>query len=288
MNKILLMSDCRHFNNQAKINPYYHDEAIDLDQATLEHQTIKNIFEKIGCTVITVPSPADSQDGVYTANWALVRDDRAILSRLPNVRRSEEAHAKRILEDLGKTVIEVPSDWRFSGQGDALACGDLLFCGRGYRSDESAQAFASEQLGFQRIQLQTVPQLDSSGSPIINPDSGWEDSFFYDIDLAMAIIRQPVGDQKGLIAYCEEAFTSESQQFLEQFDLVDKIKIDLDEAVQSFAGNLVSTGQDVVMSSHAPKLKRQLEELGLTVHTPEITELVKGGGYIRCISLALD
>lgn len=36
----------------------------------------------------------------------------------------------------------------------------------------------------------------------------------FDIDLALAIIKAPEGDEKGLIAYCPEAFAPESREFL--------------------------------------------------------------------------
>lgn len=288
MNKTLLMSDCLNFGNHDKINPYYYDEPINQTKASAEHLVIKRIFETIGCRVTQVPSPAGSQDGVYTANWALVKEGKAILSRLPNARKSEESHAKKVLENLGKQVFEIPEALKFSGQGDALPCGDLLFCGSKYRSDSEAQQFVAETLGFRRIQLQAAPQVDDSGEPVINSISGWPDSFFYDIDLALSIIKQPTDSQKGLIAYCPDAFTPKSQQILANLTKVDKIIVDITEAKAGFACNLVSTGRDVVMSAHAPKLKKTLEEHGLTVHTPEIKELAKGGGYIRCISLALD
>jgi len=288
LNQTLVMSDCLHFSNQDQINPYYKNELIDQKKAIEEHDQIRQIFKQIGCKVISVPSPDDSQDGVYTANWALVRGDKAVLARLPQVRKSEEAHAREILEGLGKTVVEVPESWKFSGQGDALPCGDLLFAGSGYRSDEKAQDFAARTLGFRLIQLRTVPDLDRDGQPVINKVSGWADSFFYDIDLALAIIKRPENGQRGLIAYCRDAFTPESQARLEELTEVDKIIVSLKEAKEGFACNLVSTGKDVAMSAHAPELRHELEKRGLTVHTPEITELAKGGGYIRCTSLAID
>jgi N-dimethylarginine dimethylaminohydrolase len=282
------MSDAQHFSADQAINPYYDDQNVDLSKAVSEHYSITQAIAAAGIVVSAVPSPIDSQDGVYTANWALVRGDTAILARLPDVRKAEEAYAKQVLEQLGKTVIEVPAGLKFSGQGDALACGNFLFCGQGYRSDEKAQAFAAEKLGYDRIQLQTVPELGDDGLPMNNAVSGWADSFFYDIDLALSIIKAPEGDQKGLIAYCPEAFTAESQKILNQFDGVDKIEVSLAEATKAFACNLISTGETVVMSAHAPNLKEALESRGLTVLTPEVSELAKGGGYIRCTTLTID
>jgi len=288
INRTILMSDAQHFSAEQAINPYYDDQNVDLQKAIAEHQAIQQALSSAGISITSVPSPTDSQDGVYTANWALVRGNKAILSRLPEVRRAEEAYAKQVLEQLGKEVIEVPNGLKFSGQGDALACGNYLFCGQGYRSDLAAQEFAATELGYERIQLQTIPELDSNGNPMNNAVSGWADSFFYDIDLALSIIKAPEGDRKGLIAYCPEAFTPESQEILAKFDGVDKIQVSFDEAVKAFASNLISTGETVVMSAHAPLLKASLESHGLKVLTPEVAELAKGGGYIRCTTLTID
>lgn len=291
INRTVLMSDALNFSAEQAINPYYFDSHTDTSAAQQEHDSIRSALESAGVTVVTTTSPSDSQDGVYTANWALVRGNIAIPARLPNVRKAEEAHARAVLRDLGKELVEVPEGLRFSGQGDALACGDLLFCGNGYRSDEAAQKFAADTLGYTRVQLQTIPQLDEAGQPVVNAISGWEDSFFYDIDLALSVIRHPSGDTPGLIAYCPEAFTDESRTTLEELQKtgdIEAIVVSLEEAEQAFACNLVSTGETVVMGDGAPKLKSELETRGLTVLTPHIRELSKGGGYIRCTTLTLD
>lgn len=288
INRTILMSDALHFSADQAINPYYGDPHVDQSVATEEHKAITEALARAGVEITHVPSPLGSQDGVYTANWALVRGGTAILAHLPAVRQAEENYAANVLKRLGKHVIRVPEGLKFSGQGDALACGNYLFCGQGYRSDEAAQKFAAETLGYERIQLQTIPELDENGVPVINAVSGWADSFFYDIDLALSIIKAPERDTKGLIAYCPAAFTPDSQQLLASFDGVDKIEVSLEEAQQAFACNLVSTGESVIMSAHAPELKKALEAHGLTVITPEISELAKGGGYIRCTTLTLD
>lgn len=288
LNSHVLVSGAEFFSNDQPINPYYHQETIDITRAIEEHNTIVEMLKLAGITVDQCDPPSDSQDGVYTANWALVRGERAVLAHLPLARRAEEAYAKNILESLGKEIFYVPDGLKFSGQGDALPCGNLLFCGSGYRSDVAAQAFAAETLGYERIQLQTVPQLDEAGKAVINQSSGWPDSFYYDIDLALAIIKPPEDQKKGVIAYCPEAFTPESQDILEKLSTVEKIIVSEQEAKEGFACNLVSTGEAVIMSAHAPQLTAELKTRGLNVFTPEIRELAKGGGYIRCTTLTLN
>ena len=281
------MSDAQNFSAEQAINPYYGDPHVNTSAATREHESIAELLAQAGITIQQVPSPTDSQDGVYTANWALVRGDTAILASLPNVRKAEEEYAATVLANLGKKVVRVPEGLRFSGQGDALPCGDLLFCGSGYRSDLEAQAFAADTLGYKRIQLQTIPEL-IDGQPVTNPISGWPDSFFYDIDLALSIIKSPDAHSKGLIAYCPEAFMPESRRILAELTEVDKIEISYEEATKAFASNLVSTGETVIMSAHAPLLSKALQAHGIRVLTAEISELAKGGGYSRCTTLTLS
>lgn len=281
INKKVLVSDANNFSIDQPINPHYSAPALDKEKAKQEHHNVVDLFKQAGIEVLQVPSPNTSQDGIYTANWALVREGQAILARLPNARSSEEAYAQRILINLGLDVHLVPDNLRFSGQGDSLPCGKYLIAGSGYRSDVEAQKFAADTFGLELVQLKTVAHKDADGKDIINHVTGWPDSFFYDIDLAVAIIRDD------LIAYCPEALEPDSQEIMKSLD-IEKIEVSLDEAMNGFGCNLVSTGQTVIMSPNAPNLKQELEARGLQVLTTEISELSKGGGFIRCISLTLD
>lgn len=288
INSTLLMSNADYFSNEQPINPYYAEESVNLTLAKQEHAAIRAAFETAGITVVKVDAPATSQDGVYAANWALIRGSKAILARLPDARKAEEDWAENLLRQQDLEVVRVPANLKFSGQGDALPCGDYLFCGSTYRSDIEAQKFAADTLGYTRIQLQAIPQLDSQDNPVINKSSGWNDSFYYDIDLALSIIQGPTEKSLGTIAYCPEAFIPESRAVLEQLEGFEKIIVSEQEAKEAFACNLVSTGKTVIMSATAPRLKAELEARGLTVITPAVSELAKGGGYIRCTSLSFN
>lgn len=275
------MSGVDHFDDRDAINPFMRaDVAIDRARAQVEHSRIRAALESAGVTVILVPAPPGCQDDVYTANWALVRGDTAVMSVLPNARKGEEAYAEQVLRDHGKTIIHVPAGVRFSGQGDALPCGRYLLAGATYRSDPEVHRFLASALGYEVVSLQTVPERDASGDPVINAASGWPDSFFYDIDLAIAVLRDD------LIAWCPDAFEPASQETLRALDLR-KIEVSLEEAVHGFACNLVSTGETVIMSAHAPQLQAAIEAESIKTVTPEISELVKGG-YIRCTTLTLS
>ncbi|MDR2538292.1 MAG: hypothetical protein LBC43_01410 [Bifidobacteriaceae bacterium] len=324
INSQVLVTDAENFSIADPINPYYGDSGLDLAAAVQEHRRIINTVREIGIKVRQYPSPKTSQDGVYTANWALVRGNQAVLSRLPNVRKSEEAYAESILSDLGIRVHRVPADYRFSGQGDALAIGDYLLSGQKFRSDPEAQQFAAQTLGYDLVQLQCVPLLDpipgttisaatitpatadpvtittaapttattviptdtgtadsSAAKPVINAITGWPDSLFYDIDLAIAILSENV------LAYCPAAFTPESQAKIESLPGITKLLVEYDEAVYGYALNLLSNGNEVILSNQCPNLTQQLQAHCFETIGVSAPELRKGGGFIRCITLTL-
>lgn len=279
INRTVLMSGPKYFSVK-ELNPYSdQNNQPDSEKAAAEFAAIKAAVEHAGIKVIQVDAPEDCQDGIFTANWGLCRGDTCILSSLPNARKAEEPYAEKVLTDLGKRVIRPP--FRFSGQGDALPCGNLLFTGSGYRNDPRIHQFLADTFGYEIVPLQAVPELDKSGKPVINHVTGLPDSFFYDIDLAVSILR------KDLIAWCPEALTPESQQRMRALP-IEKIEVSLEEAMQAFACNLVSTGETVVMGSKSPQLKSAIEAHGLKVTTVDLEELAKGGGFVRCTTLTLD
>lgn len=277
------MSGAEYFDDHDAINAYMDDQvSVDVQKAVAEHTEIAECFKKAGIEVLKVDTPKDCQDGVYTANWALVVGGKAVMANLPNKRKAEEAYAEQALKSLGLETVKLPGEVYFSGQGDALPCGKYLFVGTGYRTSPEAHSLLGKEFGLNVVSLQTVPQLDDNGQPVINLVTGLPDSFFYDLDLALAVINP------GLIAWCPEAFVPASQAKIRALEDIEKIEVSLEEAKSGFACNLVSTSEAVVMSSHAPDLKSALESRGLKIYTPEVTELLKGGGFIRCTSLTIS
>ena len=192
INQKLMVSGADYFADTYEINPYYTQSAIDIEKAKAEHALILDCFREAGIELVKVDPPKDCQDGVYTANWALVKDGVAVLARLPEARRAEEAVACKYLQEQGIKVVQVPDNYLYSGQGDSLRCGKYLIGGRGYRSDPEAQQFAAETLGLELVQVHAKPQLNSDGSPHINPYTNHADSFWYDLDLAVSVIDEQI------------------------------------------------------------------------------------------------
>lgn len=299
INKTVLMTGAEYFDDGDAIN-FLMDSSIpiDVEAAIAEHATIQSALESAGIIVHKFLAPPNLQDAVYTANWALVRNGKALMSRLPNTRSPEEAYALQAVKGAGLEVLILPDEVeRFSGQGDALACGDIIFTQSPYRTTTAAHKYLKDWLGFEQvISLKTKParSLRGYGPPIINKVTGWPDSPTYDIDLAIAILKWPQEDhggkkgQKGLIAWCPEVFRRASRKIMRDLDSVDKIEVSRKEAMHAYALNMVSTGETVIMNAGAPLFAAELEARGLKVITLDLPELRKGGGSIRCSTLTLD
>jgi N-dimethylarginine dimethylaminohydrolase len=290
-NTTVLMSGADYFNDGQAINALMDSSiSVDIQKATTEHNLIAASLDEIGVKITKIPPPPKCQDGVYTANWALVRQGKALMARLPNARKGEEDYAKATLEKLGIQIFVLPAEVdRFSGQGDALPCGSTVFTQSPYRTTTTAHPYLKSILGFEEvIVLQTKPaRRFKFGPPKINKITGWPDSPTYDIDLAIAILRWPSEGKKGLIAWCPDVFTSASRKILKNYNKVDKIEVSHKEAMEAFALNLVSTGDAVVMNSGAPNFQTRLEREGFKVKALALPELKKGGGSIRCTTLTL-
>jgi N-dimethylarginine dimethylaminohydrolase len=286
------MSGADYFGDEDAINELMDASVpVNLEQAKAEHALIKQALESSGVIVKQIPAPPNCQDGVYVANWALVRENKALLARLPNKRQPEEAYALQAITDLGLQSLVLPANVeRFSGQGDALPCGDIVFVQSPYRTTVAAHPYLKDWLGFREvIALQTKPaRWFNFGPAKKNKLTGLPDSPTYDIDLALAILKWPTTTEKGLIAYCPAAFKRSSRAFLKAYDAVDKIEVSYSEALKSFALNLVSTGEIVIMNSGAPVFQAALEAHGLKTKVLNLPELRKGGGSIRCSTLTLN
>ncbi|SIR32153.1 dimethylarginine dimethylaminohydrolase family protein [Micromonospora avicenniae] len=262
MNMALLVSDAMHFRVDYEINPYMRTEVQPGQAAAVvEHLSIVVAHRAAGRRIEYLPSSPECPDMVFTANAALVRGDRAVLGAPPPERKAEMPYFQDWLINHDFDVVEAP--YAFSGQGDALACGDLLLAGYGQRTDRRMHAVLERELGYEVVPLRTVsPQ-------------------WYDLDLAVAVI-----EPGRTLAYCPEAFDEPSRRRLSGLGM-DLIEVDVEEASR-FALNLISDGITVTMTKGAPKLAAALRAHALVVVELDTTELAKGGGGVRCTALTLD
>jgi len=250
------------FGVKYEINPWMHlEDQPDLELAKKQWQGTKNIFEKLGIEVDVVEPKECCPDMVFTANSGLPVGDKFILSNFTFKERTpEEPLFKDFFLKKFKEVVELPKDIKFEGQGEAFFVGNKLFLGSGFRSSKGAKEEIQKHLpkGYEVIQFE-----------LINPK-------FYHLDTAL----QYIGDGGFLVA--KNAFSETSLKELKKYgDLIYLSQRDSD----AFCANCILFEKNIIMSDPSKELEEKLTELGFTVLKNNMSEFLKSGGTIRCVSL---
>jgi len=257
---------CRpeYFGIEYEINPWMHVEvSVDHDLAKSQWEALYETYRALGVP-IELADPAPGQpDMVFSANAAVVWDGNAVLSNFhfPE-RRGEEPHWRTALERLGLRVHQIPHDISFEGAGDALFVGERLFCGHGFRTDQAAHQKVATLLGVDVVSLELV------------------DPRFYHLDTCFC----PLNGQTVLFA--PEAITPGSAQLVREL-VPHVIEVPIDVAA-GFACNAMPVNGRVISSLAAERLEAPLRLAGFDTVGLPMSEFMKSGGGVRCLSLPLD
>ncbi len=259
----LLLCPPDHYGIEYEINPWMdRRRGADSELARTQWAELYKCLESLGCAVELIPPQPKLPDMVFTANAGLVVGNRFIASnfRFPE-RRGEEEHFCKWFEAQGYEVVRLPEQLVFEGEGDALFCGDTLFCGYRFRSDIRSHQRLGELLKCLVVSIELVEDrfyhLDTCFCPL--PDGGavWHPGAFD--DYGKRAIRRHVKDL---------------------------LEVAPEEAMH-FACNAVVCGQDVVLPDGCPKLSAALAERGYRSHPLAMTEFLKAGGACKCLTLLL-
>src|SRR3954452_1337900 len=210
---------------------------------------------------------------VYAANGGFVLDGIAYGAKFQYPERQPEGPAyMEWFAANGFTVAEPVST--NEGEGDFLLVGDTIFAGTGFRSDAASHDELRKLFGgagkdgAAQREVVTLTLVDTS---------------FYHLDTALAVLDSDGGP--GSIAYLPKAFDAASLAILEE-RFPDAIHVnDADAAVLGL--NSFSDGKNVIIASRATDFERQLRERGFTPHGVDLSELLLGGGGVKCCTLEL-
>ena len=119
------------------------------------------------------------------------------------------------------------------------------------------------------------------GSPARNRVTGLLDSYFYDLDIAIGVIRPE------LLVLCFEALTQTAQRAVRNHRDVETIPVHYARRGPPLATKFISTGVAVIMCDAAPWLVGSPMRRRLRVLSLPTTESRKSPGEIRCRALSL-
>jgi N-dimethylarginine dimethylaminohydrolase len=265
-----LMCRPEHFTVSYTINPWMEPaNPTDTALAVRQWQKLYDTYLELGHEVQLIDPIEGLPDMVYTANGGFIIDNIAYGAKFRFQERVPEGPAfMDWFRDNGFEVVE-PREVN-EGEGDFLLVGDTILAGTGFRSTGDSHREIGEIFGKEVVSLTLV------------------DPRFYHLDTAIAVL-DPVQGEGGVehanIAYLEHAFDAEGQAVLaERFP--DAIRVS-DEDGSVFGLNSASDGLNVIISPRAKGFEAQLRERGYNPVLVDLSELLLGGGGIKCCTLEL-
>lgn len=259
--KTVLMCRPEHFTVSYAINPWMDPtKPTSTELALAQWQTLHDAYVRLGYDVHLVDPVAGLEDMVYAANGGFTLDGKAYGAKFTYEQRVPEGPA--YMEWFGANGFEVHEPEHVNeGEGDMLLSQGAILAGHGFRTsleshDELRGIFDREVVSLRLV-----------------------DPRFYHLDTAMAILDDTN------VAYLPAAFDDASRAELER-RYPDAILVD--EADASVLGlNSFGDGTTMVIAQRATGFERQLADRGYETIGLDLSELLLGGGGIKCCTLEL-
>jgi N-dimethylarginine dimethylaminohydrolase len=257
----VLMCRPEHFTVSYRINPWmYPENPTDTSLALSQWTVLYDTYRNLGFQVDIIDPLADLPDMVYAANGGFVLDGIAYGAKFHHLERGPEGPAyMEWFRSQGFEVVE-PVEVN-EGEGDFLLVGDTILAASGFRSDTGSHKEIADIYGREVVSLQ-----------LINPS-------YYHLDTALAVVDSTT------IAYLPSAFDERSLGILRERYPDAIIATEEDAAVLGL--NSFSDGHNVVIAERATTFAADLADRGYNPIGVELSELLLGGGGVKCCTLEL-
>jgi N-dimethylarginine dimethylaminohydrolase len=260
---------CRpdYFTVSYAINPFMRpDEPTDTALAVRQWEAVRDAYLLLGHDVDYLQPVPGLVDMVFAANGGFTVDGRAYVASFTYPQRRDEADSFRAwfgthgFETHGASVIN-------EGEGDFAFAGGVILAGWGFRSSLQSHSELARVFDREVVSLRLV------------------DDRFYHLDVALTVLDSVGSAGPARIAYLPSAFDEASRAVLaERFP--DSIIVSEAEAAV-LALNSVSDGRHVVVAEAASDYIADLTAAGYVPVPVDLSELLKSGGGVKCITQEL-
>jgi len=257
----VLMCRPEYFTVSYRINPWMHPEdPTDTSLALKQWNVLYETYQNLGFDVQLIEGLPGLPDMVYAANGGFVVDGIAYGAKFHYPERGPEGPAYMDwFREHGFDVRE-PVETN-EGEGDFLLVGNTILAASGFRSDTGSHQEIAAIYGREVVSLQ-----------LINPS-------YYHLDTALAVIDTTT------IAYLPSAFDEPSLAILRE-RYPDAI-IATEEDASILGLNSFSDGHNVIIAERATSFARDLADRGYNPIGVDLSELLLGGGGVKCCTLEL-
>jgi N-dimethylarginine dimethylaminohydrolase len=242
-------------------------DVLDPIRAGDQHAGLVDFYRAQGVTVhLGGPVPLDKPNAYFCRDHFCMTPMGAVISRMASASRAgEERYAAADLAKLGVPIVHtVFGDGTFEGADVVVASEDLVFVGHGMRSNR----VGAEQVAdaFRRVGVPEVIMVE------IPYGCGHIDGTINVIDRDLALVFPT---QLSWVVY--ETMRHHGFRFV---DLPSG-----EEAQMGMAINMVPLApRAVVLPAGNPVTVATLEANGVECHAVEVSELMKGGGAVHCMT----
>lgn len=260
----ILMCPPDFYGIEYEINPWMNTERqADHPTAVKQWHALRGHIEACGARVSQLVPVKGLPDLVFTANAAMIFEQRAVLARFKHPQRQgEESFDRRWLADNGFEVLDPPANFSFEGAGDALFCGDTLYAGYRMRSDATGHQSIGRMLGVRVIPVE-----------LVNP-------YYYHLDTCFCPLAP------GEAIWFPGAFDDYGRRAIREY--VPKLIEAAEGEAERFACNAVVIGNRVITNAGCDELHATLRSSGYEAIATPLDEFVKAGGSAKCLTLRLD
>jgi N-dimethylarginine dimethylaminohydrolase len=259
--RTVLMCRPNYFTVVYRINPWMDPQLpTDTALAVSQWEVLYRTYLDLGFDVQLIDPIDGLPDMVYAANGGFLIDNIAYGASFTHPERQPEGPAYMDWFRGAGFDVREPANVN-EGEGDFLLVGPRILAGTGFRSASNSHEEVAGIYGREVVTLN-----------LVNPS-------FYHLDTAIAVLDDTN------IAYLESAFDEESLVKLRALYPDAILASEEDAAVLGL--NSYSDGYNVVIASRAKDFERQLRERGYNPIGVDLSELLLGGGGVKCCTLEL-
>jgi len=234
--------------------------AFSVEKAKSQWEELVAVYMKLVPESVTVvPAKEGLTELCFFGDSVFALKDKAVFGRFATDERfPETAYVMEYLKANGISGERVPEHMHFEGSGETMVWNEKILVGYGHRNSIEIVDY-----------LKSTFDREIIGLELIDPE-------FYHLDTALF----PISND--LIAVYEDAFSEKSKKQIAELGC-EIIYLTYKDA-KEFALNSTVIGKHVIVHYEAENFIHILQEKGFIVHPIDVSEFIKFGGGLKCLT----
>lgn len=255
----VFLGNHKYFDIEYKINPWMQEDVeISFDKANEQYNAIIQAFKDENIPY-KISKPAPYPDSVFIADSGFLINNIFICTNFKYKERQREViYWQNFFQEQGYETVILPSSVLFEGTGDLIYTNSQVFLGHGIRTN-----------------LEAVKHIKPFIQKDIFPIELINDRFFH-LDTCFFPI-----DDKNILLYKDAIAPESLKKLKEKYNIITAEK----KEAMNFALNIFRYEKTLFLNKGNPKTKKLLEEYGYKVAPLDLSEFIKAGGAIKCMTL---